>query len=150
MATIKEWKHTNGYEVGETLPSVSASDNGKVLGVSDGAWAVVSGGGGGGSEPLLVDYDDETGIEASYNEIKTAMLAGKNVYAVNNWTDSASSGTNYYKILSFSEDSVNQEGVISHNYFVYALEGVYDGSPAMFTFYSLDADADMGFYSAGD
>ena len=150
MATIKEWKHTNGYEVGETLPSVSSDDNGKVLGVSDGAWAVVSGGGGGGSEPLIVDYNNDTGIDASYNEIKTAMLAGKNVYAVQNYTEVGTTGTNYYKILSFAEDSVDQEGVISHDYYVYALEGVFEGNVSMLVFYSQDADADMGFYGEGE
>ena len=68
MATIKEWKHTNGYEVGETLPSVSSDDNGKVLGVSDGAWAVVSGGGGGESG-LVVKLTEEDG---TYTADKTA------------------------------------------------------------------------------
>ena len=82
MATIKEWKHTNGYEVGETLPSVSSDDNGKVLGVSDGAWAVVSGGGGGGSEPLIViltssaDFTTVT-MDKTWQEIYDAFLSGQ-------------------------------------------------------------------------
>ena len=79
MATIKEWKHTNGYEVGETLPSVSSDDNGKVLGVSDGAWAVVSGGGGGGSEPLIVGVTDNGSqyvLDKTFSEIVDAFMAG--------------------------------------------------------------------------
>lgn len=39
---------------GSELPVVDASDNGKVLGVSNGAWAVVSGGGGGDVTPAAV------------------------------------------------------------------------------------------------
>lgn len=38
------------------LPSVSASDNGKVLGVSNGAWAVVEG--GGSSLPTVTSSDE--------------------------------------------------------------------------------------------
>ena len=83
MATIKEWKHTNGYEVGETLPSVSPDDNGKVLGVSDGAWAVVSGGGGGASGLVVhANYDDNTNVttlDKTWQEIWDVFSAGGNV-----------------------------------------------------------------------
>ena len=80
MATIKEWKHTNGYEVGETLPSVSSDDNGKVLGVSDGAWGVIEqSGGGGGSEPLIVGVTDNGSqyvLDKTFSEIVDAFMAG--------------------------------------------------------------------------
>ncbi|MBR0144333.1 MAG: hypothetical protein IJM21_09195 [Clostridia bacterium] len=77
--SLKQWKYTNGYEPYETLPEVNSEDNGKVLGVSNGAYALVNGGGGGGSvELFVVTYDPETGkIDASYNEIKAAVNAGK-------------------------------------------------------------------------
>ncbi len=77
--SLKQWKYTNGYEPYETLPEVNSDDNGKVVGVADGAYALVSGGGGGGgNEPLIVN-STETGIDASFNEIKTALLAGKTI-----------------------------------------------------------------------
>ena len=73
---------------GTKLPEPTIADNGKVLGVADGAYALVSGGGGGGAEPLIVNYvmheaeSEEdvsypTGIDVSYNEIKSAVLSGK-------------------------------------------------------------------------
>ena len=77
--SLKQWKYTNGYEPYETLPEVNSEDNGKVLGVSEGKYALVSGGGGGGAEPLIVN-SIESGIDASFNEIKTALLAGKPIY----------------------------------------------------------------------
>ena len=79
--SLKQWKYTNGYEPYETLPSVSSEDNGKVLGVSEGQYALVSGGGGGSNEPLIVNCDINTGgIDASYNQILSAILSGKNVF----------------------------------------------------------------------
>ena len=44
-------------EAGDTLPTVTASDNGKVLGVVNGAWGLKddeTGGGGGGTSPTLL------------------------------------------------------------------------------------------------
>lgn len=62
------------------IPEPAAEDNGKVLGVAGGQYALVSGGGGGGgAEPLIVN-STETGIDASFNEIKTALLAGRAVW----------------------------------------------------------------------
>lgn len=67
--SLKQWKYTNGYEPYETLPEVNSEDNGKVLGVADGAYALVSGGGGGGGGALFSmtddDYDSETGLFTS-------------------------------------------------------------------------------------
>lgn len=82
--SLKQWKYTNGYEPYETLPSVSSDDNGKVLGVADGAYALVSGGGGGSAEPLIVNlvYGDTTYLDKTYAEIKTALLAGTPVYCL--------------------------------------------------------------------
>lgn len=65
---------------GTKLPEPTLEDNGKVLGVSEGQYALVSGGGGGGSaEPLIVN-SSETGIDATYNELKAALVAGKTIY----------------------------------------------------------------------
>lgn len=76
----RTFKYTYGYEPYETLPPVSAEDNGKVLGVSDGSYALVNGGGG-GAEPFIVNYNINTGgIDASYNQLLSAVLSGKNVY----------------------------------------------------------------------
>lgn len=61
------------------IPEPESTDNGKVLGVAEGAYALVSGGGGGSAEPLIVN-STETGIDVSYNEVKTALLAGKTIY----------------------------------------------------------------------
>lgn len=65
---------------GTKLPEPTPEDNGKVLGVADGAYALVSGGGGGGSNEPLILNGTEAGIDASYNEIKTAVLEGKTVW----------------------------------------------------------------------
>lgn len=64
---------------GTKLPEPTPEDNGKVLGVSEGQYALVSGGGGGGSvELFVVTYNPDTGeIDASYNEIKAAVNSGK-------------------------------------------------------------------------
>ena len=61
------------------IPFTTPDDNGKVLGVSEGQYALVSGGGGGSVEPLIVTDTDGT-IDATYNEMKTALLAGKTVW----------------------------------------------------------------------
>ena len=69
---------------GTKLPEPTPDDNGKVLGVADGAYALVSGGGGGGAEPLIVNlvYGDTTYLDKTYAEIKTALLAGTPVYCL--------------------------------------------------------------------
>lgn len=82
--SLKQWKYTNGYEPYETLPSVSSDDNGKVLGVAEGQYALVNGGGGGGgSEPLIVTvtYAYEEGkatftCNKTWKEIQDAYIAG--------------------------------------------------------------------------
>ena len=124
MAEIKEWKHTNGYEVGETLPPVTPEDNGKVLGVSDGAWGVIEQSGGGGSEPLIVTvtyaYEDGTATytcNKTWKEIHDAYLAGTIVLfyehiefdpgddqdsyvAISTITSGVSGGDSYYLIYA--------------------------------------------------
>lgn len=50
------------------IPAPESTDNGKVLGVSEGQYALVSGGGGGGGALFSMtddDYDSETGIFTS-------------------------------------------------------------------------------------
>ena len=85
MADLRKWKHTGGYEVGETLPTIEEGDNGKVLGVSEGQYALVSGGGGGGSTPYFVeDTVHDPGSEVltlnkKYSEILNAFLNGEHI-----------------------------------------------------------------------
>lgn len=78
--SLKQWKYTNGYEPYETLPEVNSEDNGKVVGVADGAYALVNGGGGGGSaEPLIVNIVEEEitwTLDKTWAEIKAAMQSG--------------------------------------------------------------------------
>ena len=74
----------NGGGGGGGLPPVSGTDNGKVLTVVDGAWAAASGGGGGGGSAFIVSVTEESGgelwvMDKTYNEIKTAFLAGLQV-----------------------------------------------------------------------
>jgi hypothetical protein len=79
----RTFKYTYGYEPYETLPPVSADDNGKVLGVSNGSYALVNGGGGGGSTPYFVE-DTVHGTEGAtitlnkkFSEILNAFLNGE-------------------------------------------------------------------------
>ena len=115
MAAIKEWKHTNGYEVGETLPPVTPDDNGKVLGVSDGAWAVVSGGGGGGgSEPLMVglNYDSELNANVADKkciEIWNAYTAGTPVFIHIIEDIEGAISENYYRIVNANRGGTSSE-----------------------------------------
>lgn len=60
------------------LPSVSGSDNGKVLKVVEGAWAAASGGGGSDSSVLVVHEVDSV-LDKTWQEIHDAMVAGKSV-----------------------------------------------------------------------
>jgi hypothetical protein len=65
------------------IPEPDAEDNGKVLGVSDGSYALVNGGGGGGSEPFIVNIADEgdyEALDATWAEISIAYNAGIPVY----------------------------------------------------------------------
>ena len=71
---------------GRDLPIVSASDNGKVLGVSNGAWNLVSGGGGGGSgmERFTVTFSlsgSTWSADKTYSQVVEAIQDGKYVEA---------------------------------------------------------------------
>ena len=119
---------------GTKLPEPTIADNGKVLGVADGAYALVSGGGGGGgAEPLIVN-STETGIDASFNEIKTALLAGRAVWLYSG--DGDSNAMSYTPLVSLGTSVLGDylcafsDGTLSDN------------------FSSEDSDTDMS--SAGD
>lgn len=118
--SLKQWKYTNGYEPYETLPSVSSDDNGKVLGVAEGAYALVNGGGGGSNEPLIVNlvYGDTTYLDKTYAEIKTALLAGTPVYCLkdDSWDDPDSGYTDftYETIKNITEHTSENPGETIH------------------------------------
>lgn len=62
------------------LPSVSGSDNGKVLKVVEGAWAAAS---GGGSSGTMAVHIDQTGtLDKTWQEIFDAMANGTAAYIV--------------------------------------------------------------------
>ena len=64
---------------GTKLPEPTPEDNGKVLGVSEGQYALVSGGGGGGSSGLVVHVqrvDDSAILDKTWQEIWDAYTAG--------------------------------------------------------------------------
>lgn len=57
------------------LPAVSSTDNGKVLKVTDGAWAK-----GNVNNNLIVTVDNEGKASMNNSEIKAAFEEGKNIY----------------------------------------------------------------------
>lgn len=79
----RTFKYTYGYEPYETLPPVSAEDNGKVLGVSEGQYALVSGGGGGGTSGMVVDEpvgeDNVPYIDCPSSELYEAFNNGTHI-----------------------------------------------------------------------
>ena len=66
---------------GETLPEVSASDNGKIMKVVEGAWQLAAD--GGTDAPLVVEisYEESTYTASeSYEDIVAAIEAGRTVF----------------------------------------------------------------------
>lgn len=64
------------------IPEPAAEDNGKVLGVSDGSYALVNGGGGGGTGMVVdvtVGEDDESFINCPSDELYEAFNSGTNI-----------------------------------------------------------------------
>ena len=118
--SLKQWKYTNGYEPYETLPEVNSEDNGKVLGVAEGHYDLVSGGGGGSVEPLIVNlvYGDTTYLDKTYAEIKTALLAGTPVYCLkdDSWDDPDYGYTDftYETIVHIKEHTSENPGETIH------------------------------------
>lgn len=102
------------------IPEPDADDNGKVLGVADGAYALVNGGGGGGAEPLIVNlvYGDTTYLDKTYAEIKTALLAGSPVYFLkdDSWDDPDHGYTEYTygTLVKIIEHTSEVPGETSH------------------------------------
>lgn len=68
---------------GSGLPSVTAADNGKLLGVVEGEWGKVNG--GSGSDVFAVTFmlnGDNIVCDKSYDEIKQAVESGKFIYGI--------------------------------------------------------------------
>ena len=89
-----------------SLPEIEEGDNGKVLGVADGAYSLVSGGGGGSVEPLIVTLtqreDDGFDSDAAYNDIKGASTNGNPVVIKNLIADVGEYYTTSYEIYAVS------------------------------------------------
>jgi hypothetical protein len=105
--SLKQWKYTNGYEPYETLPEVNSEDNGKVVGVADGAYALVSGGGGGGAGLVVHETMVEIigTLDKTWKEIYDAAQSGLPVYIVRD-----QSTTDYTSIDVLSVSSVKING----------------------------------------
>lgn len=110
----RTFKYTYGYEPYETLPPVSAEDNGKVLGVSNGSYALVNGGGGGGTSGMAVDLligeDNVPYLDCPSNELFQAISAGTNVAVI------FSINSPFISVLEIVNASKSpQEGSTLHN-----------------------------------
>lgn len=75
------------------LPPVSADDNGKVLSVSDGAWAKVAASGGS-------DLPDDPAQDGTYN-LQNTVSSGTGTLS---WASGGSSGGVYTANITWSED----------------------------------------------
>jgi hypothetical protein len=105
------------------IPEPAAEDNGKVLGVSNGSYALVNGGGGGGGtvEPLIVTpitENESTHLDKTFAEIESAYLSGQNVLLKMEVYQSHDEQTQifYYPLVQLYE-VVNDEGVSGSEYF---------------------------------
>ena len=94
----------NGHTLGADIPSVSASDNGKVLGVSNGAIAAIAAPSGG--ETLIVTasgniYNQQMTIDKTFTQISNAIAAGNPVYVYIN-----SDGNTLYGLKNVSDSTI--------------------------------------------
>ncbi len=79
----------DGIEDAYELPAVTETDNGKVLGVENGAWSVVNGGGGGGvscveifTETVVCSETESNGATATFAD-NTPLNAGVITVVIN-------------------------------------------------------------------
>ena len=125
-----------GYDVDITTmtPPVLNGVREKILDeIAKRVTAIEQGGGGGGSvEPLIVNAT-ETGIDATYNEIKAAVLAGKTVWL---YLTDADSNVMYESLIGL--------GVDTGAYFCAFANGYNTSS-----YGSEDADTDMSSPGGG-
>ena len=73
---------------GNTLPAVTADDNGDVLTVVEGAWGKATPSGGGAFVVTITDGEDDTQVlDKNWTEINTAVRSGQIVIGVSNYDD---------------------------------------------------------------
>lgn len=141
MARVKVQMSEDSYKMiaGKVLPKVTADDDGDVLTVVDGAWAKApaSGGGGGGSV-VLVGLDQlGTGIDMSYAEIETALLAGSTVWLHYSLSEGETvTEENYYPLVYVGRAYDTHD--LQYNYLA-----VFGAGSEQMVGISTDKDADM-------
>jgi hypothetical protein len=120
------------------LPEVSSTDNGQVLTVVEGAWAKAAPSGGGGGSIVLVGLDQlGTGIDMSYAEIETALLAGSTVWFHYSLSDGETvTAENYYPLAYVGREYDTHD--LQYNYLV-----VFGSGSEQNVCISTDKDADM-------
>lgn len=105
-ALAPQERPSGGDDTGGALPPVTEADDGKVLGVVDGAWAATDAPSGGGDVlriPFTLTADMDTGAitgttEASIADAAAAMEAGKTLIA-DSTLDFGAAGTNHFCVV---------------------------------------------------
>lgn len=90
-------------EASTEVPAVTASDNGKVLSVVDGAWAAAEGGGGGMLEVTFTWTEDpeepdvwRVSADKSWEEIQEAYASGRFIYGHDAFIEGDSPPISYF------------------------------------------------------
>lgn len=141
---------------GTKLPEPTAQDNGKVLGVSDGSYALVNGGGGGTSYTDIVvhfkatvSYNEETELptytvidcDYTYDELLEAMDANKTAIGVLSIGDGDASEFYANQVIPLSLDN-------NYNFTGSLINAIDDGEVVqLITFYIFSQSNEWGIES---